>query len=404
MATAARLRPARTAAVRTAPETIEVSVVLPCLNEAETLAACIDEAVSALSAAGIAGEVIVADNGSDDGSGQIALAMGARLVRVEPAGYGSALRGGIATARGRFVLIGDADGSYDFGDLPRFLEKLRDGYQLVMGNRFQGGIAPGAMPFLHRWLGNPLLSLLGRWLFGVRIGDFHCGLRAFDRASYERLHLASPGMEFASEMVLRAALAGYRIAEVPTPLRLDGRNRKSHLRTWRDGWRHLRFMLLFSPRWLFLLPGLFLLFSGVAVTAWLLPGAQRLGHLGLDIDTLLVSSTVSLLGYQLIVFAVFSEVFAVREGFRIPTLAFRRAFQYVRLETGLATGALMLIAGLSALLLAFQTWHATGFGSLDPRITMRMAIPGVTLVCLSIQTIFSSFFLSILGIPRGPAR
>lgn len=383
---------------------LEISIVMPCLNEAETLGGCISEAQSAIASSGRPGEVIVADNGSRDGSDAIAVAAGARLVRVAVPGYGSALRGGIAASRGRYVLIGDADGSYDFRDLGRFVEKLSAGYQLVVGNRFDGGIAPGAMPWLHRWIGNPLLSTLGRTLFKVRVRDFHCGLRAFEREAYDRLRLSSPGMEFASEMVLRAALAGYRMTEVPTSLRRDGRSRRPHLRTWRDGWRHLRFMLLFSPRWLFLAPGLLLVALGSGAVLALIPGPVRIGRVGFDIGTLLVAASVVLVGYQIVVFGFFAEIFAIREGFRRQAAALTKAFRYVRLEAGLAAGALMFAAGAGVLSAVFAHWQAAGFGALDPRFTLRALIPAVTLLSLGIQTVFSSFFLSILGIPRGPVR
>lgn len=376
---------------------LDVSVVMPCLNEAETLGACIDEALAAIRAGGLSGEVIVADNGSTDGSAEIAATHGARVVRVTTRGYGAALRGGIESARGRYVVMGDADGSYDFSSVPAFVERLRDGYDLVVGNRFQGGILPGAMPWLHRRLGNPVLSSLGRLFFRAPVRDFHCGLRGFSVDAYSRLRLRSPGMEFASEMIVTAQLAGQAITEIPTVLRKDGRSRRPHLRTWRDGWRHLRFMLLFSPRWLFLGPGLLLFLAGLAIVVWLLPGTRQVGTLGLDIHTMLVGSAAAMVGFQIVVFALFAEIFAVHEGLRPEPPALTGLFRYIRLETGLAVGLLVLAAGITGLGVAFWRWESTGFRGLDPRQTMRVAIPAVMLMALGTQTIFASFFLSILG-------
>ncbi|MBV9269186.1 MAG: glycosyltransferase family 2 protein, partial [Acidobacteriaceae bacterium] len=283
---------------------LDVSIVLPCLNEAETLEACVRQALAAIEASGVAGEVVVADNGSSDGSQGIAIRSGARVVDVPVRGYGAALMAGIEAARGQYVLMADADGSYNFSHLPRFIHALRNGADLVMGNRFRGGIEPGAMPFLHRYLGNPVLSFLGRLFFRAPVGDFHCGIRAFDRTAIRRLHLTTTGMEFASEMVVKASLEGLRIAEVPTTLTPDGRSRPPHLRTWRDGWRHLRFLLLYSPRWLFLYPGILLMLLGIAIAAWLIPGERTVGHVTFGIDTLAYALGCILVGFHACVFAV----------------------------------------------------------------------------------------------------
>jgi glycosyltransferase involved in cell wall biosynthesis len=378
----------------------ELSVVLPCLDEAETLGRCIEKARRGLDALGVAHEIVVADNGSRDGSPEIARRLGARVVRVEERGYGSALRGGIEAARGRYVIMGDADDSYDFGALGPFLERLRAGDDLVMGNRFAGGIDPGAMPRLHRWLGNPVLSGLGRRLFHSRVGDFHCGLRGLRRDAYEKLGLRTTGMEFASEMVVRAELLGLRVSEVPTRLSPAGRTRRPHLRAWRDGWRHLRFMLLFSPRWLFLAPGLLLLGTGALASLWLLGDARRVGPVYLDIHSLLMAGLACLLGYQLVVFAVFTRIFAILEGFTPMPPHLARLFRFVNLELGLAAGLGLALLGLGMLVAAVWSWGRVDFGVLDARVTMRQVIPGAVLLVLGMQTVFSSFFLSILGLRR----
>jgi glycosyltransferase involved in cell wall biosynthesis len=384
----------------TLPAALEVSIVIPCLNEAETLARCIQKAQRALEAEGLEGEIIVADNGSTDGSAVIARELGARVVEVPRKGYGNALIGGIGAAGGTFVIMGDADDSYDFGAIGPFIEKLRAGADLVVGNRFLGGIEPGAMPWSHRWLGNPALTRIGRIFFHARVGDMHCGLRGFRKDAFERMQLRAAGMEFASEMVIKASLKGMRITEVPVVLHPDGRSRPPHLRTWRDGWRHLRFMLLFSPRWLFLYPGVTLFGIGVVLSVALLPGPLRVGGVRLDIHTLLVAGFLCLLGYQLVLFAVFTKTFAVREGFHPPHLVLERLYRYVTLEVGLAAGALTALAGAVALVAAVISWQAVGFGNLDPSLTMREVIPAVVLLALGTQTVFASFFISILSIDR----
>jgi glycosyltransferase involved in cell wall biosynthesis len=386
--------------VLTGPAAVEVSIVMPCLNEAETLAACIHRAQQAIETQALAAEIIVADNGSTDGSQVIARKLGARVVQVAKKGYGSALIGGIDAARGTFVIMGDADDSYDFTAIGPLVDRLRQGCDLVIGNRFAGGIAAGAMPWSHRWVGNPVLTLISRVFFHTPVHDMHCGLRGFRKDAYDRMRLRATGMEFASEMVIKASLKGMTIAEVPVTLRPDGRSRPPHLRTWRDGWRHLRFMLLFSPRWLFLYPGLALIAVGIVLSVLLIPGPLRVGGVRLDIHTMLVAGFLALLGYQLVLFAVFTKIFAVRAGFHPPHALLERVFHYVTLEAGLAAGALMALAGLVALVVAVASWGAVGFGNLDPAQTMREVIPAVVLLALGTQTVFASFFISILSIDR----
>jgi glycosyltransferase involved in cell wall biosynthesis len=371
---------------------------MPCLNEAETLAACIQKAQQAIERGSLAAEIIVADNGSTDGSQMIANELGVRVVAVARKGYGSALIGGINAARGRFVIMGDADDSYDFTAIAPLIEKLREGYDLVVGNRFLGGIESGAMPWSHRWVGNPALTLISRVFFHTPVGDAHCGLRGFRKDAYERMTLRATGMEFASEMVIKASLKGMRIAEVPVKLRPDGRTRPPHLRTWRDGWRHLRFMLLFSPRWLFLYPGCVLFAAGMLMSVALLPGPLRFAGLNLDIHTLLVAGFLALLGYQLVLFAIFTKIFAIRAGFHPPYPPLERLSRYVTLEVGLAAGAVMALVGGVALVVAVASWSAVGYGTLNPSLTMREVIPAVVLLALGSQTIFASFFISILSI------
>jgi glycosyltransferase involved in cell wall biosynthesis len=381
-----------------APGEVEVSIVMPCLNEAETLAMCVQKAQQAIERGGLAAEIIVADNGSTDGSQVIARELGVRVVPVARKGYGSALIGGINAARGRFVIMGDADDSYDFTAIAPLIDKLREGYDLVVGNRFRGGIEAGAMPWSHRWVGNPVLTLISRVFFHTPVGDAHCGLRGLRKDAYERMTLRATGMEFASEMVIKASLKRMRIAEVPVTLRPDGRTRPPHLRTWRDGWRHLRFMLLFSPRWLFLYPGLALFAAGMLISVALLPGPLRVFGLNLDIHTLLVAGFLALIGYQLVLFAVFTKIFAIRAGFHPPYPPLEKVGRYVTLEVGLGAGALMAFVGVVALVVAVASWSAVGFGTLNPSLTMREVIPAVVLLALGTQTIFASFFISILFI------
>jgi len=380
-------------------EAPEVSIVMPCLDEAETLATCIGKARSAIAEHGLNAEIVVADNGSTDGSQKIAADLGARVVDVNVRGYGAALRAGIQSARGRYVVMADADDSYDFAAIYPFVARLREGADLVMGNRFAGGIRPGAMPPLHRWLGNPVLSAVGRLFFGAAARDFHCGMRAFTKDAFAKMNLQTSGMEFASEMVVRATLLRLRTVEVPVILYPDGRHRRPHLKTWSDGWRHLRFLLLFSPRWLFLVPGLALMVAGTALAAAVLPGPLRLGPFGLDIQTLLVAAFAALVGYQLVVFAAFTKIFAIREGLHPPDPRLNNAFRFVRLEHGALGGAAMALAGAITLLVAFLRWQSFGFGVLDPEMSLRIVIPAVVVAALGVQTVFASFFLSILGMP-----
>ena len=380
--------------------TVEVSVVMPCLNEAETLATCIEKAQRALRELKVAGEIIVADNGSTDGSDAIATRLGARVVHVEDRGYGSALMGGIVAARGKYIIMGDADDSYDFTDLRPFVEKLREGYDLVMGNRFQGGIKPGAMRPLHRYLGNPVLTGFGRLLFRSPCGDFHCGLRGFSRAAIAALDLRTTGMEFASEMVVKATLHRMRIAEVPVTLSPDGRLRPPHLRSWRDGWRHLRFLLLYSPRWLFLYPGAGLVLLGLIAGLWLLPAPRAIGGVILDVHTLLYGAMAIVIGFQAIVFAVFTKVFAISEGLLPEDPRLNALFRFITLEVGLGVGVTLLLIGLAGSLYAVGAWGAGSFGPLDPPKMLRIVIPAATALTLGCQVILSSFFLSVLGLKR----
>jgi len=376
----------------------EVSVVMPCLNEAETVAVCIQKARACLADNGVSGEIIVADNGSTDGSQAIAEAEGARVVPVVAKGYGSALMGGISAARGRFVIMGDADDSYDFSALMPFIEQLRDGSDLVMGNRFKGGIAPGAMPPLHRYIGNPLLSGLGRLLLRCPVGDFHCGLRGFSRAAYDRMKLQTTGMEFAGEMVVKSTLLGLRIAEVPTTLSPDGRSRPPHLRSWRDGWRNLRFMLLFSPRWLFLYPGLLLMLLGLGVGGWLLPETRQLGQAKLDVHTLAYSALAVLLGFQSVLFALYTRSFAHSRGLLLGSPGLNKPYRWLTLEAGLMLGGILILLGLGGSVSATLGWSETDFGELNPSVVLRQVIPSILALALGVQIVLGSFFLSVLGL------
>jgi hypothetical protein len=385
---------------------VEFTVLMPCLNEAETVAVCVRKAATFLADHGINGEVLVADNGSTDGSQQLAVEAGARVVNVAEPGYGNALLGGIIAACGEYVIMGDADDSYDFAALMPFVEQLRTGADLVMGNRFSGGIVSGAMPTLHRYLGNPVLSFTGRLFFRSPIRDFHCGLRGFRRSRILGLGLQASGMEFASEMVVKATLARYRVSEVPTRLSPDGRSRPPHLRSWRDGWRHLRFLLLYSPRWLFLYPGLTLLAVGLVIGMAVTPGPLRVGDVSFDVDTLVAAAAMLLIGYQSVLFALFTQVYAEAEGF-LPTTSprVRRLASMWGPERGLIIGGLLAVAGLGGLVLSFIEWHGARFGHLNYETSLRVAIPSVTALILGCQVVLGAFFLSILGIhvrPSGP--
>jgi len=361
------------------------------------LEVCLRKAFIGIENSGVEGEVIVADNGSTDGSIEIAERLGARVVRVPEKGYGSALMGGIASAKGEFVIMGDADDSYDFTRLQLFLDELRAGADLVMGNRFSGGIAPGAMPPLHRYLGNPVLTAIGRIFFRSNVRDFHCGLRGFDRDAILGLDLRTTGMEFASEMVVRATLHGLTIREVPTTLSVDGRSRPPYLRSWRDGWRHLRFLLLFSPRWLFLYPGLLLMIIGLLAGLWLLPAQRSIGPVTFDIHTLLYAAAAVVVGFQVVLFAIFTKIFAISTQLLPPDRRLERFLSRVSLEVGLILGGLLLLSGIAISVVALVLWSRESFGALIPTAMLRVIIPAVTLLILGAQVIWSSFFLSILG-------
>jgi len=386
-----------------AGDVLELSVVMPCLNEAETVGTCVEKALRAMRDAGIAGEVIVADNGSTDGSQDIARSRGARMVDVTEKGYGNALMGGIAAARGTYVVMGDADDSYDFGELPKFVAKLREGHDLVQGCRLPAGggtVKTGAMPFLHRWWGNPMFSLLTRRWFHAPIHDVYCGLRGFRRDYYQRLDQRCTGMEFATEMIIKASLFGGRITEVPITLHPDGRRTHApHLKTYRDGWRTLRFFLVYSPRWLFLLPGELLIAIGLALYALALP-SMRIAGVTFEAHTLLFGSLAILCGYQSILFAIFSKTFAITEGLLPPDPRLTTLFRLINLERGLVIGIGAMGVGIALLLAATYFWYLTGFGPLDYGRTMKWVIPGATLTVLGFQTITSSFFVSLLGMRR----
>jgi len=376
----------------------ELTILMPCLNEAETLATCIEKAKSFLECYGVIGEVLIADNGSSDGSQEIALSLGARVVNVAARGYGAAIMGGIEVARGRYLIMGDADDSYDFTALMPFVEKLRQGFELVMGNRFKGGIKPGAMPPLHRYLGNPVLTGIGRLFFKSSAGDFHCGLRGFSKEAIQRLNLQTTGMEFASEMVVKATLYKLRVTEVPTTLSPDGRNRPPHLRSWRDGWRHLRFLLIYSPRWLFFLPGIFLITLGLLVMLWLLPEPRKINGVTFDIHTLLYAAMAIILGIQAISFALFSRVFAA--GMRLAPEDGRVAslLKVLTLERGVITGGLLIAIGVAGSVYALTSWGSASYGPISPESMMRITIPSLTALTVGIQVVLGSFFLSVLGL------
>jgi Glycosyl transferase family 2 len=384
----------------TAPEGLELTVLMPCLDEAETIGICVTKARSWIEENGVAGEVLVADNGSTDGSQALAVAAGARVVDVPEKGYGAALRGGIAAANGRFVIMGDADDSYDFTALGPFVAELRAGADLVMGNRFKGGIEPGAMPFLHRYLGNPVLSTIGRVFFRLKVQDFHCGLRGFRKDRIEALGLRTSGMEFASEMVVRAGLQDLDLREVPTTLRPDGRSRKPHLRTWHDGWRHLRFLLLYSPRWLFLVPGFVMFAVGLVLTTTLVITDVRIGEATFDLSALVYSMALTVIGHQAVSFALFTKIYAVAKGFLPPDDRIDRLGGRFQLERGVLLGLLVLLVGVGAALVSFLRWRDQGFGELDPGQQLRVVVPAALGLILGTSTVLGSFFLSILGMDK----
>ncbi len=377
-------------------EALEVSFVMPCLNEARTLEACIRAAQRCLTQHGLAGEVVIADNGSTDGSQEIARRCGGRVVDVAAKGYGHALKGGIAAARGRIIVMGDADDSYDFGEAWPMIERLRAGDDLVMGNRFKGRIMPGAMPFKHRYLGNPVLSRLGRIVFRVPVGDFHCGLRAFTRAAYDQLDVRTTGMEFASELVIKAQTRGMRLSEVPITLRKDGRGRPPHLRSWRDGWRHLRFMLTLSPRWTLFIPGAALTAIGLLLGGLVATGPLVLGGVRLDIHTLIAAALMVIVGYQAMFAGAAMRLFALQAQIGPPSGFLQRSARYFSLERGVIAGALVTLAGVACIAVPTLIWVRHGFGDLNPEQTLRPMIVGSVLIALGVETVLMSFVLSML--------
>jgi glycosyltransferase involved in cell wall biosynthesis len=389
-----------TRAASGAEDGIEVSVVIPCLNEAKSIGICVSKAMAAFGTAGLCGEVVVGDNGSTDGSIEIAEKLGARVVRVEARGYGSALRAGIAAARGAFIVMGDADDSYDFTDVPRFVDKWRQGNDVVMGNRFRGEIKRGAMPWHHKYVGNPALSSLLNLFFRTGIGDSHCGMRGFTRAVYDRMDLRSTGMEFASEFVIKAAQLGASIAEIPITLWPDKRGRPPHLRSFRDGWRHLRFMLLYAPNWLFVLPGAAFMLVGLALVFWLLPGPRALTpRITLDVHTMIFGVIFTLLGAQILSIGAFAKVFSYAERFdRSGTVSLKRVLKRVTLESGLLLGGVLFLAGFAGCAWVTWQWVASGFGPLEQ---IRQVLFWAMWLFLGLQIVFASFFLSMLGISRG---
>jgi glycosyltransferase involved in cell wall biosynthesis len=377
---------------------VELTILMPCLNEAETIAICVRKATKFLVRSGIKGEVIVADNGSTDGSPDLALASGARVVGIAEKGYGNALIGGIHAAQGRFVIMADADDSYDFSELGSLVESLRAGNLMVIGNRFRGGIRPGAMPFLHRYFGNPLLSLIGRLFFSSAIGDFHCGLRGIDRAAALNLGLQAPGMEFASEMIVKATLAGWRIAEVPTTLSPSGRSRRPHLRSWRDGWRHLRFLLMMSPRWLMLYPGTCLIAIGGTAQIAIARGPIVISGVGFDIHTMLYAGGAVILGVQLVLFSVLARAIGVLKNVLPMRPSFSRFLRAFTLERGILLGLLLVAGGLGLAVYSVTSWAQGHLAALQPTVVMRVAIPSVTLILTGAEIIFSSFLLKFIDV------
>ncbi|MFY9854658.1 MAG: glycosyltransferase family 2 protein [Terracidiphilus sp.] len=379
---------------------VELSIVIPCLNEAETLAVCIRKAQRYIERSGLTAEIVIGDNGSTDGSQEIAASLGVRVVAVPTRGYGAALYGAVSAAHGRYCILGDSDDSHDLENLDAFVGKLRDGYDLVVGNRFAGGIEPGAMSWKNRYIGNPVLSFIGRLFFRAEVRDFHCGLRGFSKSAFDQMDLRTTGMEFASEMVIKAKLIGLKMTEVPTIMSHDGRSRAPHLRPYRDGWRHLRFMLMYSPRWLFLYPGILLILAGLAGCVWLVPGVRAAHGNELDIDKLLYAFAAVLLGFQLVAFAVFTKVFAISEGLLPEDPRLNRAFNYITLEIGVAVGCSLIALGVGGSIIAAMVWAKASFGSFDAGYMLRIVTPSVFSLTLGVQIVCCSFFLSILGLRR----
>jgi glycosyltransferase involved in cell wall biosynthesis len=388
-------------------DSVELTILMPCLNEAETLARCIKKAKLGIERSGVRGEIIVADNGSTDDSIEIAENSGARVVQVNEKGYGRALRCGIQAAAGKWILIGDADDSYDFSEITGFVEKFEEGFDLVMGCRLPAGggtISPGAMPWKNRWIGNPILTFIGRLFFKCPARDFHCGLRGFTQAAFWKMDLQTTGMEFASEMVIKSTFKRLKIAEVPITLHKDGRSRPPHLKPWRDGWRHLRFMLLFSPQWLFLAPGIFLSAVGILFAAALSLENIKIGGVAFDVGTLAVACMTVIIGFQLVALAFFTKVFAIAEGLLPDDPNFSRAFKFFNLEKGILLGLVILLAGIILSARAVWIWKLAGFGELLPEENLRRLIPAATLIVLGIQSVFSSFFMSALGLKTASRR
>ena len=379
---------------------LELSIVMPCLNEAETLATCIIKAKRFLDEHHVNGEILIADNGSNDGSIKIAEQLNVKVIHVQPKGYGNALKAGISAASGQYIIMGDADDSYDFSALKPFLEKLREGFDLVMGNRFDGGIKNGAMPFLHRYLGNPVLSFIGRLFFKAKINDFHCGLRGFSKSAFLKMNLKTGGMEFASEMIVKSQLNHLNITEVPTILYKDGRSRPPHLNTWRDGWRHLRFLLLYSPKWLFFYPSLILMLLGFIASIVLIIEPLVLKTIKFDVHTLLYTASMALIGFQFFTFYALTKVFAVENGLLPKSSRYDKLFKYLNLEKGLILGLLLLVVGGALSFRGLSVWESLNFGNLDPSNTLRLFIPAVFTILLGVQVILFSLFFSILGLNK----
>ena len=383
---------------------VELTILMPCLNEAETLAVCIEKAQGFLARSGVSGEVLISDNGSTDGSQEIAERLGARVSHAPQRGYGAALINGIEQARGRYIIMGDADDSYDFVNLEAFVERLRGGADLVMGNRFKGGIAPGAMPPLHKYLGNPVLSGIGQLFFRPNIGDFHCGLRGFNRDRIRALDLQTTGMEFASEMVVKSSLARYRIEEVPTTLKKDGRSRPPHLRSWHDGWRHLRFLLLFAPRWLFVYPGLVAFFLGALAVAVLASGSVEVAGVGFDVTTMVYASALCVIGYQSLLFFWLTKLYATQEGFLPASPRYRAIVAKWSAERGLLIGLSLFLFGVVIGIVQVVRWGSLDFGEQDAAAVVRIAIPSALGIMLGFQTVMMSFFSGVLTTPRRETR
>lgn len=378
----------------------ELTILMPCLNEEETIGVCIAKALDFLGRSGVDGEVLVADNGSVDGSIAIAKRAGARVVQVSEKGYGAALMGGIAAARGRYIIMGDADDSYDFSSLAPFVEKLRSGYSLVLGNRFMGGILPGAMPPLHRYLGNPVLSFIGRLFFEIPVGDFHCGLRGFSRAAVGRMDLATTGMEFASEMVVKSSLNGLTICEVPTTLKPDGRSRPPHLKTWRDGWRHLKFLLMYSPKWLFFFPGLFFVLFGLVLAGALLPGTLQIGSgFSLGLNSFLTGCLLAIVGSQLITFGAVARYYAAVSGILPRGVRSERIIYWCKTDRLILFALFLLVSGGALFCISLFKWAEVDFGLLPNPIAPRLVASGLSIAIIGLQTAFAAFLFGMLDIP-----